>query len=458
MPSLRIFRTESFRLATLFAVLVLCLTAVLMTVTYWIVERTQTATLIDAVDADIATINNGMREKGLEEAIEIVQQRLGPPDDRRGNSPGDYILLQDAAGLRLAGNLPMMPVRLGVFGQPAPHSGRQHSRSMLGRGEMLTAGVYLYVARDTASITAVRARLLTAFLSITGAVLLLAVAGGMFFSIQFLRRIDAIARTCDAIVKGHLGNRIPLRGSDDELDRLAASINSMLDRMAALMENIRQVSSDVAHDLRTPLTHLRQRLEAAHVRASSMADYSDAVSQAIADTDELLAIFAALLRISQIESGSRRTAFTALSLSDLLQKVCDLYLPVAEDQGQMLERDVETGASIHGDPELLTQMFINLIENAIRHSPRGTAIKVSLRRRGRRLQAIVADTGPGIAPDERGKVFQRFYRGAASRSTPGNGLGLALVAAIANLHQASIELADNHPGLRVIFEMDCAAG
>lgn len=455
MRKARIFRTESFRLFALFAVLFLGLAAVLMAATYWIVEQTQTATLIDVIDADIATINNGFREKGLPEAIEIVQQRLGSPEYSRVNLPGGYLLLQDQTQGKLAGNLPSMPARVGLISQVMPR--RQHRRAgtILGRGEYLTDGVYLFVGRDTAPIVATRVRLLTAYASITGAALLLAVLGGVLLSVQFLRRIDAIATTCNAIVAGRFHDRITVRGSDDELDRLAGAINGMLDRIAALLENVRQVSSDVAHDLRTPLTHLRQRLEAARSKSASLEEYSAAVGQAIGDTDELLAIFAALLRISQIEAGSRLAAFSTVSLSQLLQRVCELYRPVAEDHGHILGCGIDEGVCIRGDSELLTQMFVNLVENSIHHTPAGSRIHIGLQCQQKVALATVADTGPGIAVEERDKVFRRFYRGAAARSAPGNGLGLALVAAIANLHQAKIQLTDNAPGLRVTIESEC---
>lgn len=451
----RIFRTESFRLFALFAVLFLALAAVLMAATYWIVEQTQIAALIDVIDADIATINNGFREKGLPEAIEIVQQRLGSPEYSRVNLPGGYLLLQDQTQGKLAGNLSAMSARLGLISQATPRRQYGPPGTMLGRGEYLTDGIYLYVGRDIAPIAATRVRILTAYASITGAALLLAILGGVLFSVQFRRRIDAIATTCNAIVAGRFNDRIAVRGSDDELDRLAGAINSMLERISALLENVRQVSSDVAHDLRTPLTHLRQRLETARSRSTSLEDYSTAVGQAIGDTDELLAIFSALLRISQIEAGSRLAGFSTVSLSELLQRVCDLYRPVAEDHGRTLGCDIDDGVCIRGDPELLTQMFVNLVENSIHHTPAGSRIHIALRRWQNVAQATVADTGTGIAPEEHAKVFRRFYRGAASRSKPGNGLGLALVAAIANLHQAKIQLTDNAPGLRVTIESEC---
>jgi signal transduction histidine kinase len=279
--------------------------------------------------------------------------------------------------------------------------------------------------------------------------------GGIFFSLQFMRRIDAIARTCQSIISGKFNDRIALRGSGDELDRLAAAINNMLDRISTLLDNLRQVSSDVAHDLRTPLTHLRNRLEESRQKAVTTDDYAALVTQAIEDTDHLLAIFAALLRISQIESGSRLAAFSALSLTELLERIYEMYRPVAEDEHHVLLHDIQKEVRIQGDGELLTQMFSNLIENAIRHSPSGTRILIRLAQSGNTATAAVEDDGPGIPAAEHDKVFRRFYRLTRSRSTPGNGLGLALVAAIANLHAAKIELADNHPGacFRISLEL-----
>jgi signal transduction histidine kinase len=457
----RIIKTESFRSAALFAGLLLILSWVLLGVVYWIVDDTQTAALVGAVDADVSTIKNGYRDKGLSEAVEVVQQRLGAGEYAGADLPGGYILLQSRADGRLAGNLPAGEFRLGLFDFAAPRAARaahaplHESRArVLGRGVLIADSVYLFVGRDTSQIAATRVRILKAFAWIEGVAIVLAALGGIFFSVQFMRRIDAITRTCQAIIAGRFNDRIALRGSGDELDRLAAAINNMLDRIAALLDNLRQVSSDVAHDLRTPLTHLRSRLEEARQNSVTTDDYAAVVTRAIGDTDHLLAIFAALLRISQIESGSRRTAFSDVPLSELLERIHEMYRPVAEDQGQSLSRDIEPGVRIRGDGELLTQMFSNLIENAIRHTPAGTRITIHLQLRAAAARVAVEDSGPGIAPAEHGKVFRRFYRLSSSRSTPGHGLGLALVAAIVSLHDARIELGDNHPGLRVLVQFE----
>jgi signal transduction histidine kinase len=453
---IRVFHTESFRLAALFAALFLGFAGILITVVYWIVDNTQNEALIRVVESDIRTIDNGFRAQGLPEAIEIIQQRLGSTIST--DLPGGFILLQDAARGKLAGNLATMTPQLGLMSLRRPtitdHRNAQHVGAVLGRGVYLDARTYLFVGRDTATIVATRSRILQAFAWITFVTIILAASGGIIFSVQFLRRIDAITRTCNAIVAGRFDDRIALRGSDDELDRLAGAINSMLDRIARLLENLRQVSSDVAHDLRTPLTHLRQRLENARLKSTSTQEYSAAVSRAIEDTDELLSIFTALLRISQIESGTRLAVFRVVSLSDLLRRTCEMYAPVAEDQGQRLDHDICGNICVRGDLELLIQLFSNLIENAIRHTPICTRILVALNVVDGRATASVRDSGTGIPGEEQAKVLRRFYRLSSSRSAPGNGLGLALVAAIAELHNATLSLADNNPGLVVALGLD----
>jgi signal transduction histidine kinase len=451
----RILKTESFRSAALFATLFLVLSWVLLGAVYWIVDDTQTAALVGAIDADIKTIRNGYRAEGLPEAIEVLNQRLGSGKYAGADLPGGYILIRDAASGTQAGNVRLNTLQLGLFRiSVARNRDRGSAAAVLGRGVYIAQGTYLFVGRDTAPIAAARGRILKAFAWIEGAAMVLAGMGGVFFSLQFMRRIDAIARTCQSIISGKFNDRIPLRGSGDELDRLAVAINNMLDRISALLDNLRQVSSDVAHDLRTPLTHLRSRLEMARQKAVTTDDYAALVTDAIEDTDHLLIIFAALLRISQIESGSRLAAFTALSLTELLERIYEMYRPVAEDAHQILLHDIQQGVRIRGDGELLTQMFSNLIENAIRHTPSGTRIMLRLGVSGSTVTAAVEDNGPGIPAAEREKVFRRFYRLTGSRTTPGSGLGLALVAAIANLHAAKIELAGNHPGvcMRLSFE------
>jgi signal transduction histidine kinase len=225
----------------------------------------------------------------------------------------------------------------------------------------------------------------------------------------------------------------------------------MLDRITGLMENLRQVSNDIAHDLRTPLTRLRQDLEEAQKRDLTATDLKRVIESAVGEADVLLETFSALLRIAQIEAGTRRSAFRPVDLSDVVRTVADAYAPAVEESGRALISEIADGVQVNGDRGLLSQLFVNLVENALHHTPPGTAITLRLGRGPAGVFAEVVDTGPGIPPDERAKVFRRFYRLERSRTTPGSGLGLSTVAAIAELHHAAIELVDNKPGLRVVI-------
>jgi signal transduction histidine kinase len=260
-----------------------------------------------------------------------------------------------------------------------------------------------------------------------------------------------ITRTADAIVAGDLSRRIERTGSGDDFDHLSATLNAMLDRIAGLMENLRQVSSDIAHDLRTPLSRLRQDLEEAKNQDLTAAGYKSVVERAVAEADVLLETFSALLRIAQIEAGTRRSAFRLLDLSDVVRTVAEAYAPAVEERGRRLQTEITDAVQVNGDRGLLSQLFVNLVENALRHTPAGTTITLRLSRQGAAALAEVADTGSGIPKDERAKVLRRFYRLERSRTTAGSGLGLSTVAAIVELHHAAIELLDNEPGLRVVI-------
>jgi signal transduction histidine kinase len=281
----------------------------------------------------------------------------------------------------------------------------------------------------------------------------LAVAGGLLLSSRFLKRIDAINRTAEAIIEGDIRQRIPRRAAPDDLDRLAATLNRMLDRTNDLMDSLRHVTSDIAHDLRTPLGRLRNLLEDAKATATTPAEFQVAAERAIAEVDGLLGTFSAILRIAQIESGSRRAGFKTLSLSALVQDVFESFADSAEDVGKSLHADIAPDVFLQGDHELLVQALVNLVENALVHSPQGTVVTLGLTRDGDHLRLSVADNGPGVPAQDRARIFQRFVRLERSRSTAGNGLGLSIVAAVAGLHGGSVSATDNHPGLRVELDL-----
>jgi signal transduction histidine kinase len=436
----------------MFAALFLALTGVLIGTVLWLVDRTQLTVLQGTNDADIAAVANGFRDEGRDEAVEVVRQLLGPQRDGDTYSAAAYILLADDVDGKLAGNLPRFAPRTGTLKLP-PQRPLLHAVApadfVLGHGAYIAPGLYVFVGRSTQQIHQTRNSILQAFVWIAAGALLLASLGGILFGTRFLRRVDSITRTCEAIVDGRFHERIPAGNGGNEWDRLAHAINAMLDRIALLLDNLRQVSSDVAHDLRTPLTRLRTRLEETRLKSLTAADYDAAVAQAIQDTDELLALFAALLRISQIESGTRLASMSRLSLSELLDRVYQLYRPVAEDTQHELSAEIAADVAVLGDSELLVQMFSNLVENALRHTPAGTRIRIALAATPSGACAFVADSGPGIPANEHDKVLCRFYQLAPGRSNGGHGLGLALAAAIASLHRATLSLGSESPGLRV---------
>ena len=272
-------------------------------------------------------------------------------------------------------------------------------------------------------------------------------AGGYALNRDVNRRLAAISGTAEAIIDGDLSRRVPVRGSDDDLDRLALTFNRMLDRIATLMESLKQVSNDIAHDMRTPLTRLRQKLEAGLTETRAGEAPLEGV---LSDLDSILDTFAALLRIAQIESGGpARAAFRPCELAVLAQTVTEAFAPSAEDQHQSLRLTVEATAVVDGDAELHTQMLVNLVENALRHAGPNARIVVKVARAGHAAVLSVADDGPGVPEAERERLFDRFYRLERSRSTPGSGLGLALVAAVAKLHAAEVTLSPGQPGLEV---------
>lgn len=451
-------RSTSFRLLAWYAAVFGASVAILFFIVYWITLAALEEQLSDSVERETQVLVELYRGRGLDSVVRAIQLRvveLRPP--RR------YYLLQDAAGERMAGNLPPMkptegemvlPVSFLFPDRPSKGSDPADAYPVVAQGRSLENGEFLLVGENRYRAVKAQEAILRALGWGVAITLLLAAGGGAALGAGFLRRIDEINRTTRSIMDGDLAKRVPMRGGGDEMDQLAVNLNAMLDRIQALMESLKRVSDDIAHDLRTPLSRLRHRLEVARATAASGGE--PVIEQSIAELDAILETFSALLRISQIESGARRAAFSDVSLAKIVSNVCEAYAPVAEDRGQRLEAVVDRVPPIQGDRELLTQMAANLIENPIRHCPAGAAITVGLRQEGGTSVLCVADTGPGIPASEREKVFRRFYRLEASRTTPGSGLGLALVKAVADLHGASVELSENNPGLRVTIRFHAA--
>ena len=322
-----------------------------------------------------------------------------------------------------------------------------------GKTFRLPGDLHLLVGRDVRDLDATRALIRDALawgLALTAA---LALLGGWLTSAGVRRRIEAITRTSREIMAGDLSRRVPSDGSGDDFDQLAVSLNAMLARIEALMASVRQVTDNIAHDLRTPLARLRNRLDALHLTTPS-----PDLEAAIIEADDLLTTFNALLRIARIESAQARASFAPVDLAPLAEDLGELYEPLAGERGQTLRVAVQGPAWVQGDRDLLFQALANLVDNAVKYTPPGGRIEVRVLPAEGFVLVTVSDTGPGIPPDLRARVFERFYRADVSRSAPGSGLGLSLVRAVAQLHGATISLADTSPGLRVTLSIPAPRG
>jgi signal transduction histidine kinase len=439
----KVFRTSSFRLTLLYAALTGVSYLVLFGVVFWSTAYFMERQIDASVAGELTEIQANVQSGDLQALQEVVRAL-------NSRSPDYFYLLQDAHGRVLAGNLPAAEPVAGVRQWPGQARQRRSAFSGIrGRGLIVGDGAYLFVGLSTAQLHEMKNVVERAFLWGLSLAVLLAVAGGAAMSLAVLRRIEAVSQTSRDIVGGDLQRRIPDRGSGDEFDHLAASLNAMLNRIQKLMEDLRQVSNDIAHDLRTPLTRLRQRLELAQRRGGTALETGAVLDEALRDIDSILETFGALLRIAQIEGGARKAGFAELDLGELLRTVTEVYQSSLEEKSQTLEVRIDAGLHVKGDRELLTQMFANLLENAVRHSPPHAQVELSAQRRDAAIEVSIADNGPGIPPELRHKVLQRFFRLEASRSTPGNGLGLSLAEAIARLHDSELVLSDHEPGLRV---------
>lgn len=441
------FRTTSFRLAALYAFFFGLSTSALLLLVYWYTLGQMEHDLEQSVTARLTHLESVYDTGGFKALEKAVKSESAQPGSRYR-----YALI-NPRGLRVAGTVTYAD--LGdewqeLESEDEEGGGEDEDTIVGGHGVRLPGGWLLWVGRDVETLHELRERLAGAVSAAMAVTIALALGGGVFMGWQVSRRVEAMNRTARSIMAGDLSRRLAVRGTGDEFDRLAEQFNAMLERIQVLMENLRQVSSNIAHDLRTPLSHLRHRLEELRGRTLTTEQYRDAVDQSIGETDTILGTFEALLRIAQIESGRRHTAFTRVDLSALLEELAETYTPVAEDMGHVLTAEVNPGVQVQGDRHLLTQMFVNLIENALRHTPSGTRVALGLSAAaGSGVNVTVADNGPGVPKGERDKIFRRFYRLDASRTTPGSGLGLSLVAVIAELHHVAIDLQDNQPGLRV---------
>jgi signal transduction histidine kinase len=442
------FRTSSFRLALMYAGLTGISFLILFGVIFWSTARFMRHQIDDSVSSELDEIMTDSQAREPDQIAALVQGLTR-------HSSGFYYLLQDPAGVVRAGNLPSIDPQVGIreWGKSGQSKGsRSPYSAMRGRGVQF-AGEYLFVGWSTHQLHEMEEMVVGSFAWGLAASIALALAGGAVMSSRLMRKIEVVSETSRNIIEGDLERRVPKTDAGDEFDNLAASINAMLDRIQTLMNDLRQVTTDIAHDMRTPLTRLRQRLELAQRSGVDAEGLRETLAVTVREIDVILGIFSALLRIAQIESGARKSGFKTLDLSELMHTTAELYRPAAEEKNQTFEESIAADLVIKGDYELLMLLFANLLENAVRHSPQGAKIDLKAQDADGRVEVIVGDNGRGIPAEMRAKVLQRFFRLENSRTTPGHGLGLSLAAAIVKLHEATMTLSDNGPGLRVTVSL-----
>ena len=411
----------------------------------------------ETIDAEITGLSEQYAQGGIRRLVDAVE--------RRAQRPGASLyLVTTFAGERIAGNVAQLPP--GALNTPgAIETAYQHvgepaaTNRALARVFVLPGGFRLLVGRDLGERETIARVLFRALATSLVWLAILATAGGLFVARRVLRRVDAMTDSAQSIMAGDLARRLPLAGSNDELDRLAENLNAMLDRIGELMRGLREVSDNIAHDLRTPLTRLRNGAEEALSSSATPADQRAALEKVIEESDGLIRVFNALLMIARAEAGAGREAMTDFDASQAARDVAELYEPLAEDQGMSIVVEAAPGLYARGHRELLGQALANLVDNAVKYGkPSGAAepgeVRVVARRVGERVELAVSDHGPGIPLADRERVLDRFVRLEGSRSRPGSGLGLSLATAVARLHGGALAIEDNAPGLRVALSLD----
>ena len=451
----KLFRTTAFKLTlvylTVFAVFAACLLGYFA----WNTRRLITEQITRTVDAEITGLAEQYNQGGVRRLALII--------DARSRRPGSSVyLLTTFSGDRLAGNVAMVGEgvmqRVGwsetIYRRPDDAEGVEHDA--LVRVFQLPGGFRMLVGRDLEERERIHDIVMAAGWWSGAIVIVLGLAGGFFVARRVLRRVDAMTETSRTIMAGNLAGRLPTAGSEDELDRLAVNLNAMLERIEALMKGFKEVSDNIAHDLKTPLTRLRNRAEEALRTGKGEADYRAALDATIEESDELIRTFNALLLIARAESGEASAPMVQFDASDIARGVAELYEPLADEKGIELKVAANGSTMMRGNRELLTQALANLLDNAIKYAASPDAPKdgtppeivVGARGEGDTIRLSVADHGPGIAEADRGRVVERFVRLEQSRSEPGSGLGLSLAAAVARLHGGELKLEDNRPGLQ----------
>ena len=451
----RIFRTTAFKLSLGYLAIFGLGAALVFGTLGANVKRLLDDQIAGTVEAEIKGLAEQYAQGGVVRLVEAVNRRTAQPG-------ASLYLVTTFAGETLAGNVATLPG--GVLDVPADvetsyrRAGEPAANHRaLARIFLLPGGFRLLVGRDLEERDRLRGVLGRAFVISLGSLAVIGTLGGLFVARRVLRRVDAMTASAQDIMSGDLSRRVPVAGTRDELDRLAQNLNAMLDRIGELMEGLRQVSDNIAHDLRTPLTRLRNGAEQALRLGPGVADHRAALEKTIEEADGLIRLFNALLMIARTQAGGGRDGMAACDLGEVTRGVAELYEPVAEDRGIGFHVAIDGALPALANRELIGQAVSNLIDNALNHgeAAAGAAgeISVGARRVAGFAEISVADRGKGIAPQDRARALERFVRLEEARSRPGSGLGLALASAVARLHGGTIRLEDNAPGLRVVMSV-----
>jgi signal transduction histidine kinase len=448
LRSLRLLGTSTFRVAAIVVAAFVLAAAAVVGALFWQTNAMLTSQVLRGLAQERAALDDVSRSGGIAALKHAVDARAGP------TGPGaSLLLLSSSAATKLAGNLERWPTELAE----KPQGGTFHQATgapAAGLPLLLPDGTRLLVARDLQDQSALIDRMRRYFLAGFGLLSLVGLIGALIASRLMLARVAQITDTGNEIMAGDLSRRIPLSGSDDELDHLATHLNALLQRIEQLMNGMREVSDNIAHDLKTPLSRLRSRAEAA-LREPAGGAHTEGLGRVIEDADAIIQTFNALLLIARLEAGAVEKSAETFDLSILLDDVADLYAPVAEEAGQTLRTSTRPDVIVHANRQLIGQALANLIDNAIKYGVPAQADKpeiiATLDVAADGLRIAVADRGPGIPAADRARVRDRFVRLDQSRTQPGTGLGLSLVAAVARLHGGDMLIEDNAPGLRVVL-------
>ncbi|TVM33317.1 sensor histidine kinase [Oceanidesulfovibrio marinus] len=439
-----LLRSSTFRLGVLYMALFGFSVLLLLGFIYWTTAGFMERQTLATINAEIQGLQERYELLGLAGLIQVINERVNTA------SSGDSLyLLTNSHFKPLAGNLKEWPearaINEGWIHFILDKNGHQQITAAA-KHFLLRGNFHLLVGRNVSEKERVQSMIIDSLgwgLAIT---FVLGMVGAVFITKGVQRRLDVINRTCQDIIRGDLTRRIPLSGTGDEFDRLVQNVNDMLDQIERLMRGIREVSDNVAHDLRSPLNRLRGRLETSLMGNPTKEELEQTVMQSIEQTDDLLQTFNALLRIAQAEAGSKRDSQSLFDLGKTGRDLVELYLPLAEEKGLELTSDLEDGAFVLGSRHLLSQALSNLLDNAIKYTPTGGSVFMAVTSTPAGPICRIEDSGPGVPPEFRDKVLERFYRLESSRSAPGSGLGLSLVAAVARQHKAVLTLTDSALG------------